>query len=167
MYDKFIEIFYYFVPGGSFISILLYHYWDSLDQFSFFQYIKNNQWVFIIFFILFSFIAGLLIEGTSKIIIKWLITDRIIKPKDLDKKYKINRYLFYYQKRNLPEYFSSRSAFFRHFVIVLLFAGVVFKIYCWFVLAALASFGLHLFYTDKDNKTLEGYFNDLNSHFKY
>ncbi|MFY9484716.1 MAG: hypothetical protein WAP74_03815 [Patescibacteria group bacterium] len=109
MINDLTDIFYYFLPGSFLISVALYSFWDSLQTNNFIS--KSGEFSVLIFLVL-SLISGLFLEGLSKI---WLDspTTRIRKQEI----YKINAYLFFHNRRSLPEYFSTRSAFFRNFTL--------------------------------------------------
>jgi len=167
MYDKLLEIFYYFVPGGSLTLLLMYKYWGTIADIGFIKYALQSQAFFILTFILVSIVAGLLIEGLTKSIIKEVITEylifRVLFKANFTRKYKINRWLHFKQQNSLPIFFSSRSAFFRHFILVFTLAAVIFRNY-WleFAIGAIISFIFQIYYSVKENRVLAGYADDYN-----
>lgn len=162
MSDKFFDFFYLILPGGVLFISELYIFKDQVINNKITELIlrQSNQTLLLIVLVIFSGSIGLIIEGISKLIFNGFRRDQ------KKKIYQINRYLFFNNKRMLSEYFSSRSAFFRHMALVFAVLGIslVVKIdkQTGFVIAALIIFALFCVkafahYSEKETETLEDY----------
>lgn len=159
MTDKLIELYYLLIPGGALVIIETFIFWQKIKENSFIAFLAKNESLLLVVFFIVASGVGLLIEAYSKL----YFSDQARDKKEV---HQVNRYLFIKNFRALPEYFSSRAAFSRHMLVVMIvvIVSLVARDHgvsnSWIVLLLILmglNYASYQYYQSSELNTLKGY----------